>query len=239
MANYSVRFSCGHEGTVSLFGKNSDREKKIKWYEENGLCTECYKSKKRAEEAAVPLTLNHTINALRVDDATGEPIVILSFSGNAYEVKDKIKALGYMWCDSYPSDFKTSVISTGYAWRKEIKLSELEAETEKAKNMGAVINAKGISDDMEALNLQNALRLQEKWKEKQALKAKINKPEAPFILKGHRWNNTVYGVKGRYRVYLDGNETYLTDEQADEVKKYVAAKIEYKKKIAELEEDLK
>lgn len=58
MAKYDVTFSCGHTVTISLYGKESDRQRKIKWYEENGLCPDCYKKqieesrKAAAEEAA-------------------------------------------------------------------------------------------------------------------------------------------------------------------------------------------
>lgn len=47
---YEIKFSCGHTETVELFGKGSDREKKIKYFEEYGVCSACYK-KERAEEA--------------------------------------------------------------------------------------------------------------------------------------------------------------------------------------------
>ena len=41
MAKYDVTYNCNHEGTVELFGKTTDRMKKIEWMEEN-LCPECY-----------------------------------------------------------------------------------------------------------------------------------------------------------------------------------------------------
>lgn len=47
MAKYEVKMACGHTHTVELFGKTSDRERKIKWLEENGICPEC-----KAKEAA-------------------------------------------------------------------------------------------------------------------------------------------------------------------------------------------
>ena len=30
---YNVEYSCGHKGTVELFGPTKDRESKIEWYE--------------------------------------------------------------------------------------------------------------------------------------------------------------------------------------------------------------
>lgn len=48
---YDVRFSCGHTHTVELFGKFAGRERKIKWYEEFGVCPDCYAEQKRIEMA--------------------------------------------------------------------------------------------------------------------------------------------------------------------------------------------
>ncbi len=48
---YEVIFSCGHTETVELFGKNADRQRKISWFEESGLCSKCYAEQKAAEMA--------------------------------------------------------------------------------------------------------------------------------------------------------------------------------------------
>ena len=51
MAKYYVTFSCGHEERVELFGQHKDRERKIKYYEESGLCPACYAKQKQQDEA--------------------------------------------------------------------------------------------------------------------------------------------------------------------------------------------
>lgn len=48
---YYVTYGCGHEGTVSLIGKTSVRDRKIKWLETEGICPECQK-KAQAEYTA-------------------------------------------------------------------------------------------------------------------------------------------------------------------------------------------
>jgi len=53
---YNITFSCGHTGTVELFGKDKERHKKLEYFQENGLCSECYKKMMREEEQAQPLT---------------------------------------------------------------------------------------------------------------------------------------------------------------------------------------
>ena len=51
---YDITYSCGHTGTVELYGKTSERESKIRWYETTAVCPECYK--KQQEEAAETIT---------------------------------------------------------------------------------------------------------------------------------------------------------------------------------------
>ena len=54
-----VTFSCGHTGEVQLFGSNKDRERKIKWYEKEALCPECYK--KQQEERGKALAAEYNL----------------------------------------------------------------------------------------------------------------------------------------------------------------------------------
>ena len=46
----NITYSCGHEGTIEVFGKAEERERKIKYFEEYGLCPDCYKAEKQDEE---------------------------------------------------------------------------------------------------------------------------------------------------------------------------------------------
>ena len=50
---YEIKYACGHTGTVQLFGKTADRERKVKWLETQ-ICPDCEHAeteKRRAEEA--------------------------------------------------------------------------------------------------------------------------------------------------------------------------------------------
>lgn len=52
---YEIEYACGHTGTVQLFGKTADRERKVKWLETQ-ICPACEHAeieKRRAEEATV------------------------------------------------------------------------------------------------------------------------------------------------------------------------------------------
>ena len=52
MAKYDVRFSCGHVATICLYGKEADRQRKIAWYERDGLCPDCYRKQQEEEKKA-------------------------------------------------------------------------------------------------------------------------------------------------------------------------------------------
>ena len=49
MAKYKVTYSCGHESVVELFGKETEREKKLEWMRDIAVCPDCYKEQLKAE----------------------------------------------------------------------------------------------------------------------------------------------------------------------------------------------
>lgn len=51
MAHYDAKYSCGHEERIELFGKTSERERRIEWLQERP-CTECWKKERAAEAEA-------------------------------------------------------------------------------------------------------------------------------------------------------------------------------------------
>lgn len=46
---YSVVYSCGHSGEVELFGKETERRRRLVWLSEHRLCPDCYREKLREE----------------------------------------------------------------------------------------------------------------------------------------------------------------------------------------------
>ena len=48
---YEVKFSCGHTETVSLFGKTAERERKLQYFADQGLCSHCYQEWQQAQAA--------------------------------------------------------------------------------------------------------------------------------------------------------------------------------------------
>ena len=48
---YEIEYACGHTGTVQLFGKTADRERKVKWLETQ-ICPACEKKERQERYAA-------------------------------------------------------------------------------------------------------------------------------------------------------------------------------------------
>ena len=51
MAHYDITHTCGHDERIELFGKTSERERRIEWLQERP-CTECWKKEREAEAEA-------------------------------------------------------------------------------------------------------------------------------------------------------------------------------------------
>ena len=70
MAKYTVRMSCGHEQEVELFGKYSERRKKIDFFENSGLCKECYKEMLRKKQESETLSFHVSVST-DIDEEDG------------------------------------------------------------------------------------------------------------------------------------------------------------------------
>lgn len=68
MAKYEIKFSCGHTETIQLYGKMKDRQRKIEYFEREGLCSECYKKalaqEKESKEKVIDSYIESVIGQL-------------------------------------------------------------------------------------------------------------------------------------------------------------------------------
>ena len=235
MAKYTVKMSCGHEQEVELFGKYSERRKKIDFFENSGLCKECYKKKMQEKQESETFSFHVSVST-DIDEEDGSILLNVWFEGNMKPHKDEIKSIGgYRWGERQSAaDFFSEKMSP-LCWTKTIKRSELEKEVAMASKIGA--NTKKLLDDsdfFETSNYQIAVERQKKWKEKEDKIESIEKPEVPDILAGHRWNYNIYGRKGNYSIYLDGEKISISDQKAEEIADYLIKNEEYKKKVEEI-----
>ena len=56
MAKYNVKFACGHEEEIELYGPTAERERKIKYFEGHGTCSACYRKEKYGETEEVEMS---------------------------------------------------------------------------------------------------------------------------------------------------------------------------------------
>lgn len=233
MAKYTITMGCGHEDTVELFGKEKERDRKIEYFKSSGLCKECYK--KKMEEAAQKEGLVFNASVLPyINENDGSIMLSVWFSGNTKPYKDDIKSLGgYSWSGRESANDWYSLSAPMMCWNKVIKFNDLQEEITKAVSIGAdhTVSDKGL---FAMAHYQIALDQQKKWMEKKDKINAIEKPIVPEVLNDCKWNQKIYGKKGNYSLYTNGEKTSITDEQAEEIKNYLALKEEYKKKIEEI-----
>lgn len=226
---YTVTYSCGHTGTVQLYGKTEERERKIKYYEEYGLCPECYKKQKQEENEKMGLVLCSTIEYEL--SRKGEIQVQLSFRGDTKPHKDEIKALGYRW--TVLDD--TQILSTArpeMGWAKIVPYECMKEEKEKALSIGAreatmeekeKLVQKNKFEEMLAAQIlfkkQHGKELQKQQEQEEKLTDLLK--EEPDFIKGKRWNQKIYGKAGNYSIYPDGEKINISDEQAETLKDYL------------------
>lgn len=233
MAKYTVTYSCGHEGVVELFGKVAEREKKIAYFERSGLCCECYKKKMRETAKAEGLVFNASILP-RVSSSDGSYLLNVWFSGDTKPLKDDIKAMGYKWGELETTTESMLSVNSSLFWNKVVKADSVKVEVEAAKELG-VTTFRVSQKFWNTIDCQIAAKAKKEWEEKHEKMNELQKPEPPTIIKGCKWNGTIYGKAGNYSIYPNGNKTSITDDEADELKAYLRKKEEYLQKVKEIE----
>ena len=86
----NITYACGHEGTVQLYGKSADRERKKAWMEKNAVCPACQTAEREKKaRKAIQETADLSLPAL-----TGSPKQIEWASGiRAEKVQEARKYL--------------------------------------------------------------------------------------------------------------------------------------------------
>lgn len=228
---YDVTYSCGHSGTVNLFGKGKEHERKLAFFRDCGLCPECYKAKKRKEEEQVPLGLK-----IQISPFGTETPVNLAFTGNSYPVKDEIKKLGY-----YFSDLEAGLF--GFAkseklWNKDISIDDMDVEIAKVKEVFPEIKIKEAYSQADIITLRKTIS--EKKEKEDKINAEISaivKPVKPESYPTGYWNKKFY--QKDTVIYVDNKPQKNTKEEAEEIKKYLADIKEYNEKVNTIKNSVK
>lgn len=203
MAKYNVTFSCGHEETVELFGKETERRRKIDYFERYGLCKECYKAQRGIELHVIKFKSNGIVK------------VYTYYDGSTYEHKDTIKKLGYQY----------GLLDEKKVWYKEAKNQyDLQDAVSNAKAINS--NAKTFVDDDKLVHSVMSSKYQDKNNAEAETKQETAEPkkiEKPSIIEGKYWNKKIYGKAGSYNIYLNNKKVSITDTQKEELDTYVAS----------------
>ena len=236
MAKYSYQYACGHgKATVNLFGKESDRQRKLAWYAETHVCPDCFKKQSEAADKAAEkvAVLTYRIGAV--------PYFSIVLHGQTLENKEKIKSLGFVW-EFDDEEGLRGMLATKNPPKKWQKTFSATSEAEllaKVESICAEIATLGYKLKDTPSNVIDMGMLQHQWKqiaEKEAEKAAA-KPEYngcfDFIAERHGadyssydregskpWNGKIYGRKGAYNYYIDDKRYNMTDEQAAAIKEY-------------------
>lgn len=218
MAKYDIKYSCGHEDVIELFGKSVDRYKKIE-YLEKGLCKSCYRKKMEEKESSGPLTLSGM--ALPEINDEGRIMNVVFFTGNVSGKEAAIVSEGFDWIA-----VKEMRRPVKMRLGKKLSQDDVIAEVDRLKSLFQV---EYVSADMETArdNVAKAKRLQEKFEQMKASGEVPLRYGMPELLEGKQWNGKVYGRSGNYTVYLDGEKIDITNEQADAIKAYLSSKEVY------------
>lgn len=213
MANYTVKFACGHEGQVSLVGKGDERRRKIAYFETSGMCKECYKKQmqEQAKEAAKEKTA-------KVDITTeyNEVVVTMILSGE--HDAEQLKQAGYA--------NNKKVIRAKSQKELEKQLAPVMSEV---KEMGYKYDFEhgrkllaSMRDEMNAAWNKTDAEIES---EKQKANSKPNDNCYDFMREKHgddfqRWNKKIYGGKGYYNYYINGEKFSMSDEQCKAIVTY-------------------
>ena len=233
MAKYQVNFSCGHTGTVELFGKSEERSRKIAYFEKEGLCSECYKEMMRTQEAQTPLGVTVEL------DPYADKCFTLVFTGDTKPVKDRIKTLGFRWTEKSVSSGVFGVLSTKscFAWCKDVSEQELTSEQDKIKEAFPEIQ---FTNDYSSIDIAAYHKVQQQRAEAEAEKQEkisaIEKPIKPDCLPDGYFNGKVYG-KNRYSIYVDNKKIDITEDEKQKVEEYVQSLAEYNKAVEKIKEE--
>ena len=99
MAWYDVKFSCGHEDRVQLVGPDKDRARKIKFFEDEGMCPACYKAYMQAKKEAERVEKTAGIELVELEGTPKQVAWAEDIRANFF---DSLK--GKKWNESNPQE---------------------------------------------------------------------------------------------------------------------------------------
>jgi hypothetical protein len=225
MAQYNIKYACGHGSvTKQLYGKNADRERKIRWSQENLVCPDCYKAQKRAADDAAEQIIY--LETRGIDGA-----VSARAAGRIEANKEALKAIGFEWSREYGGTLDLLATSEPplalvqyhtFTTDDEMK-SWLRDLVRAVRPIGYVVKDNISALDRGVFALAAEKRAQERADAatQLALNPRPVRPswfeaamQAPGDGKG--WNGKFYGRS----IYVNGTQVRLSPDQVAELEAY-------------------
>lgn len=234
---YDITYSCGHAGTVELFGKGAEREKKIYWYENSGMCPECYKKfireKEKEEGLTVSIVLCNEVTAFDKD-------IFFVFGGDSYNYKEDIKCLeGAAYTDKYPGKniFEDALGNNKpKRWVVPASINDYEKKLEEVEKIAKVLSSPAEAD-LKRLKQVKDLAIKQMNEELELLGSIPPWPEEISIVwpEDAKWNGKFYGKPGQWSVYFDDQGQPISDELKSSMEKALSDRTEWKKQKEKIE----
>lgn len=230
MAKYNILMSCGHEDLHVIYGTAEEREKRIQFFKEFGLCRECYRKLKREEEIAAGLQFHADISPFPA--TTGDIRVESHFTGNTQDYASIIHSLGYQ-LDYPPLEFDSDP-PRRKVWFRHYSYEAIDLELARLSEVlpDAILHTELISE--ENPNFKIAQKRRQEMKTLQSKIMNVKKPAAPEFVKGKVWNQKIYGRTDHYSIYLNGEKVSVSNEEARKLEIYLKDMDGYQKEIEAL-----
>lgn len=241
---YDVTYSCGHEGTVELFGPGKERDRKLAWIQGSALCPEYQKEHTRKVNAEMGLVVDIRLNTVGnfLAPSLKEEVAFV-FWGDSFSHKEELKTLGATYTNDYPKDRLINDLlhlpPQQKCWVLFCSVAEYENTFAKVKELATVKNVPSKTDINFFLEAQKQqLRREEKIQAELSELGTI--PAWPDELRakwpsGGSWNSKFYGKNGSWRIFINNQEIKISDELKEQTEKVLAARSEWRKKKEEIE----
>lgn len=244
MAKYSYKYLCGHGyGTVNLYGKESDRQRKLAWYADTFVCPDCFKKQKAEEDAVAPKTASLHLAVY------GGVYQSIQVHGQLAANKEALKQLGYRWGDDLDGGLLAFLRTPKRALQKWTLVESIDNIKRTAKQwadelaeLGYKITAvPGLMDQQGArayFDYAAEKAAEEQRKKEAAAKAEAEKqekirrldpkPNPPEWYKQlceskKYWNGKFYGNDKRgWRIYLGGEPIKVASDDKTRYEKWRA-----------------
>lgn len=244
MAQYSYDYKCGHgRGTVRLYGKESERQRKLAWYADKFVCPDCYKKQMAEEDARAAKTAS--LHLAIYDDV----YLSIQVHGQLAANKEALKKIGYRWGDEIDGGLLAILKMPKLALQKWAVVSSIDDIKTTAKQWADELAELGykITSVPNALD-QNAAVMHFEYQQKKADEARKKaeddrkkqeaaekaeaekqarikkldpKPTAPAwyreICSAKKyWNQKFYGTnKHGWRIYVDGEPQKISAQDKE------------------------